>query len=204
VKSKEDKIQFYYWGPLLTKHKVEPEKIQELLRRGKNCNTDYRTELAGIIDKEFSYPMEDVQWFANSFQNHFMDYLHVLKEWKTNMKHPLKTLSIEKLWINFMQKNEFNPPHVHSGAFSFVIYLEVPKDIKNEKLIGTAGDPGSICFLYGQPMADDPTTVTGQTFVPEVGDMFIFPANLQHYVIPFKSDGIRTSVYGNLSYELEK
>ena len=33
---------------------------------------------------------------------------------------------------------------------------------------------------------------------PEVGDMFIFPAALKHWVIPFKSDVVRVSVSGNV------
>ena len=38
-----------------------------------------------------------------------------------------------------------------------------------------------------------------QSHFPEVGDLFIFPAWLKHYVAPFKADVERISVSGNIS-----
>ena len=40
--------------------------------------------------------------------------------------------------------------------------------------------------------------ISANNFVPEVGDMFIFPASLHHYVNSFKSNGERISISGNL------
>ena len=36
---------------------------------------------------------------------------------------------LDSLWINFSQKHDYNPPHTHTGALSFVIYCQVPKEI---------------------------------------------------------------------------
>ena len=51
-------------------------------------------------------------------------------------------MNLDKLWINFMKKGEFNPVHDHSGNISFVIYTSVPKEIlmenKNFKGKGSA------------------------------------------------------------------
>ena len=40
--------------------------------------------------------------------------------------------------------------------------------------------------------------ITYQSFFPEEGDMYIFPAWLKHWVAPFKSDCTRISVSGNI------
>jgi len=39
---------------------------------------------------------------------------------------------------------------------------------------------------------------TGTAIKPQTGDMFMFPALLQHWVCPFKSKVTRISVSGNL------
>ena len=103
-----------------------------------------------------------------------------------------------------MVKNEFNPPHAHEADLSFVLYTQVPKDLieENKKFIcidlpkgkiGGAG-PGGIEFISsGQGLC-------AHSFFPEVGDLFIFPADLLHWVYPFReSEGERISVSGNLN-----
>ena len=37
------------------------------------------------------------------------------------------------------------------------------------------------------------------SFFPNKGDLFIFPALTTHYVTPFKSEGTRISISGNIS-----
>ena len=42
---------------------------------------------------------------------------------------------------------------------------------------------------------------TDLNFMPEVGNMYLFPATLRHYVPPFKSDVIRESISGNIYFK---
>ena len=65
---------------------------------------------------------------------------------------------------------------------------------ENEEYKGLSAGPGGITFLYGQ--AED-YTIANHSFFPKEGDMYIFPALLQHWVAPFKSDCLRISVSGN-------
>jgi hypothetical protein len=80
---------------------------------------------------------------------------------------------------------------------SFVIYLKVPEELKkeNEEYDGLSAGPGGITFLYGQA---ENYTIANHSFFPEVGDMYIFPAYLKHWVYPYKSDCVRVSVSGNV------
>ena len=101
------------------------------------------------------------------------------------------------LWINYQKANEFNPPHDHDGKLSFVIYLQIPEELKkeNKEYKGRSCGPGGIQFLYGDGPRD---AVTYMSYFPQERDMFIFPAWLKHWVSPFKSNCTRISVSGNI------
>ena len=104
---------------------------------------------------------------------------------------------ISALWINHQKAGEFNPPHDHDGKLSFVTYLQIPDELKKEhqEYKGKSCGPGGIQFIYGDGPRD---CITYQSFFPEEGDMFIFPAWLKHWVAPYKSDCVRISVSGNI------
>ena len=98
-----------------------------------------------------------------------------------------------------MKPGDFNPLHTHSGDYSFVLFLDVPKQLKEEqeKFKGTSAEPGSLLFEYTQ-QAKPRWATTGISVLPETGDFYMFPALLQHWVCPFKSKVTRISVSGNL------
>ena len=151
-------------------------------------------ELAGVLEEQIH--IKDQNQFSDFFNNIFTLYNHALKQWRKDIKEDPK-YHLEKLWCNFQKKNEFNPPHSHSGELSFVIYLKVPEELKeeNKKYNGLSAGPGGITFLYGQ--AED-YTIANHSFFPSEGDMYIFPAYLKHWVYPYKSDCVRVSVSGNV------
>ena len=86
-------------------------------------------------------------------------------------KQPEYVLSA--LWINHQKSNEYNPPHDHDGKLSFVIYLQIPEELKkeHETYKGKSCGPGGIQFLYGNGPRD---CVTYQTAFPEEGRYVYF------------------------------
>ena len=46
--------------------------------------------------------------------------------------------------------------------------------------------------------SDKLKSINSLVHLPENGDMFIFPYNLQHYSVPFKTKATRISLSGNL------
>ena len=60
--------------------------------------------------------------------------------------------------------------------------------------------PGMINFWFGLDM---PFAINRCSKMPSVGDIFIFPAWLPHYVNAFKVDVERISVSGNLHFGSE-
>ena len=199
--NKINKIEFsfYQFGPILVKYKLNNEFINTLLTKGTKSNIDISSKLAGHIDNEKEFSKQDIEWFLNETQEIFLNYVEYLK--KNSLKNSnVKTVSLKKLWINFMKKGEFNPIHHHTGDISFVIYTDVPDELKieNKNFKGIGSGPGTINFLHGE-MSN--SYKTEYNMLPSTGDMFIFPASLRHYVPPFKSDCVRSSVSGNFKFE---
>ena len=118
----------------------------------------------------------------------------------------MNVVNIPSLWINYQRGFEYIPPHNHDGDLSFIIYLQVPDEIKkeNEELrriqntIGLQSFPGHISFDYGVQL---PFSKNCFRHFPVVGDLFIFPSWLDHHVYSFKADAERISVSGNVEFE---
>lgn len=107
------------------------------------------------------------------------------------------------LWVNFQKKYEFNPLHWHSGIFSFVIWVNIPYNIDNERSIGSSKNSYSplastFNFVYTDVLGD----ILTHTMSPEKmheGGLVLFPAKLNHQVWPFyTSDDYRITVSGNV------
>jgi hypothetical protein len=192
--------RYLHFGPVIGGTKVDPTICKELLERGHKTTKSHVKYLAGHLDKENVFESDDKQWFVDNFQDYFIPYWkHLQNVMDPNYFYgmdPFKKLWLSNLWINFMKKGEFNPPHGHDGDFSFVLYLDVPKELAEEdrNFIGNGTGPGSISFIYGE---EQKNIRTAHGVIPSSNELWIFPASLKHLVPPFKSDVERISVSGN-------
>jgi len=196
--SKQINYQFPNFGPFLFKTNLPEDLILFLLKHAHKTKDSFNSNLAGHIDNQFKYSDEIKKWFYSNIGPYFNVYRKAHCEY-----HGIENLPIElegaHLWVNFMQAGEYNPPHTHFGDYSFVIYLDVPKEIEEEanEFQGSDVKPGGIKFIFTQE-ARPKWASTEHRFFPKTGEMFIFPALLQHHVAPFKSNVTRISVSGNL------
>ena len=187
------------FGPILEKREIEQEIVDELLKRGEKLTENAHNKLAGHIDKEMFFEKEDRDWFKETAFQYFHGYITTLQQhWLPDMRK-VTSWELPNLWINYMKAGEYNPPHVHGGDLSFVIYCQVPKEIEGDAKVYAASHPGpgAIEFLYGQPTIHHKTHVVA---FPKARDIFIFPANLLHTVSPFRCEGERISVSGNIFF----
>ena len=189
----------FRWGPLLVKIKVEEEMLDLFLKEGKASQKDMSSRLAGVLNKEVEF--RDRRLFVNFFSNMFNLYADAQFKWNAgkgnSREHYKQQYSLDALWCNFQGAGDFNPPHDHGGALSWVIFLQIPEELKeeNKKYEGRSAGPGGITFIYSE---GPKPAITHHSFFPEEGDMFIFPAWLKHWVFPFKSNCTRISVSGNV------
>ena len=197
-KGTEVKYQVLQWGPCIVHLKISEDFQKKLLKGGEEARKqkkDFRSNLAGIIKEEYSY--EDRQDYVDEIAQFLTVYDLAYQKWKSEEYKVKPEYILNSLWVNFMKKNEYNPPHDHSDFLSFVIFLKVPEEItrEQEKFIGNSAGPGSLTFLYGE---GNRQAITYQSVKPQERDIFIFPAWIKHYVAPFYSDVTRISVSGNI------
>ena len=194
------KYGILHWGPCVVKTKVAPNTLDLLLSEGKSSREDASPELAGVLKNQFHY--RDKAKFQKFMEGTFSLYNAAMQQWKQSNEKTPSTYFLEKLWINYQGPNEFNPPHSHGGALSFVIFLDVPMRLRveNQDYKGLSAGPGGITFIYGET---EDRCITNHSIFPEVGDMYIFPAWVKHWVYPFKSNCVRISVSGNVIDKIE-
>jgi hypothetical protein len=189
--------RFFYWGPFLWRTQLPDNIWKELKLRSEKLTIKHNTTLASNIDQVYRFEKDDNDWMVDKLTPYFGAYLESMEHFMGN-PNGFNRLNLETVWVNFQRQHETNTEHTHSGDFSFVIYLQVPYEIReeNKRYVGSQKGPGYIMFRYGEEVAD---CLNKQDFFPEEGQMFIFPAKLAHWVVPFHSDCVRISVSGNLS-----
>lgn len=186
------------FGPYVMRTKVPEDIRKRLLQDGKKDLKSYHKNLAGHLHTQLKYNDKTTQWFYQESNFIWQAYREGWSKW-SGLPNTSCELSAHDLWINFMKPGDFNPVHTHGGDYSFVIFLDVPKQLEKEQdeFEGTSAKPGSLMFEFTQ-QAKPKWAQTGNAIRPQTGDMYIFPALLQHWVVPFKSKCTRISVSGNL------
>ena len=190
-------VQMFNWGPCVVKVKITDELKKLLLTEARKNKLDFTDKLAGILDKETGYSDESKTLIVPEISKYLGVYDQMFEKFINKPYEKRPHYIMTALWINYQKQNDFNPPHDHDGKLSFVIYLQIPDELKKENATykGKSCGPGGIQFVYGDGPRD---CVTYQSFMPEENDMYIFPAWLKHWVAPYKSDCIRISVSGNV------
>lgn len=116
------------------------------------------------------------------------------------------------VWVNFQKKYEFNPPHTHSGEYSFVTWVRIPYNLEDERKLammknGNADNSSSFMFTFPQfaPNRFSKGHIDHYTIRVDksyIGRCILFPSHLHHSVSPFyTSDDYRISVSGNLYFK---
>jgi uncharacterized protein (TIGR02466 family) len=116
---------------------------------------------------------------------------------ETRLQDMQLSCAVHSCWGNISVAGDWNPMHKHTGMVSGVGYLKLPDDIEDEWADGDH-DPSAcmLQFLCGTPAEFN---VQGMRVKPRVGDIYFFPAWLQHEVYPFRSKGERWSFSFNTS-----
>jgi hypothetical protein len=176
----------------------------------RNCNKSKKNaeyankDLIGHIKEEYYYTEKS---------NKFEEFLYKKCLSHTNMLNYTDSIKVlfksapfklADMWVNFQKKHEFNPPHKHSGIYSFVIYLQIPFDLKKEEsFYPSLDDKGE---NHTSKFAFLNTNTLGKIFVQCLnvdksfeGKIILFPAEQMHTVFPFyTSNDYRISVSGNI------
>jgi len=162
------------------------------------ANIDVSNMLAGNISKEY-----DLLHAKDLLESYLIELFHFYNESYnyTNLVDQVNQpvpITLNNLWVNFQERGEFNPSHKHSGIMSFVIWLDIPYDIKEE-----SKDAGTFEFVY--------TDILGNTIPYKIpvdknfnGKIIMFPNRLMHSVYPyFSTEKQRITIAGNLALDVK-
>ena len=190
-------VNTYNWGPCVIKIKIQDNFKKILIQEALKNEEDFTARLAGQIKKETGYNEKQRDKIIPYLSPYLGIYDEAFQRYRMDKYEKKPQYVLSALWANFQRQYEFNPPHDHDGKLSFVIYLSIPDKLKEENKAykGKSCGPGGIQFMYGDGIRD---CITYVSHFPEEGDMFIFPAWLKHWVMPFHSDCVRVSVSGNV------
>ena len=193
----------------------EVKKTMKKIDNDKIKTEDNRKNLAGHLQKETTFPItkklkyvveslcyEYDSIFLNKIRNkynHSTEFVKELSEDDYEFKYILRSA-----WINYSKKHDFNPIHMHTGHYSFVLWVKIPYKLEDEdKMYPCSNGNKSGRFYFVHSEANMPITSVTSTLVDAVEwDLILFPASLNHTVYPFFStDEERISISGNLYYE---
>ena len=163
---------------------------------------DWGNNLVGNVKEEPWVSNEDLK---EAGVYHFFQAMLYNYVWNslTREGHELEKLEVhlDHMWVVSQYAGEYNPVHFHTYCdLSSVMWLKIPEmedRLKTKKLpeYKTQRD-GMIEFIY-KTACPGGLEKGSMSFLPEEGQMAIFPSNLLHTVYPFEGLGERRSVAFN-------
>ena len=181
--------------------------IWKAIKKARKNPDNMKDELAGNISSSIRLDADSPQLaeFLNTILPEFIKS-HIESygaPWRAVMKEG-EGFNLESLWVNFQKKHEFNPPHDHSGVFSFVIWMQIPTSYAEQKKLPVCAESNAdnhisnFAFSYTNTMGRVSTFAYNMEKEAE-GYMVMFPSQMLHQVFPFyESDGERISISGNV------
>ena len=171
-----------------------------------------KNSLVGQIDK--SYFIEDIDHLLwNNLLVQCGDVYQ--KTWGNPCILPIASKSdkdfilyLEKMWVNYQNKHEYNPLHNHKGVYSFVVWMKIPTDYKEQQeqpnAKGSNGPQNSSFYIQYVDILGQFHTFNKEMNPEDEGTMLFFPSALVHGVNPFYNcDEPRISISGNLLLDPE-
>lgn len=195
---------------MISKFNIPDEIFKEFVKIVKDKSINHNEKLAGNIKEE--YLLNKYKKYFENFilsqiakNDFFVNYLNNLNIFKPNSQK----LMLESLWVNYQKKYEFNPVHNHDGVFSFIIFIQIPYTIEEEKskspgVKSNINCPGHLSFLFVDQNANGGIAIENIP-VDKTWERtgLIFKSSLYHTVYPFYSEGERITVSGNIFFDNE-
>jgi len=143
-------------------------------------------------------------WF---FQNILLSFIdNFLQSYPSYLK-TLQILTadtpfcLSDFWVNFQKQHEFQPPHNHNGIFSFVIWVKIPTDWKEQHTYSNNSLASDFQIQYTSILGEIVSNCYHLDKESE-GGMVFFPSKLTHQVFPFYNcDKERISISGNIRFD---
>tara|TARA_B100000965_G_scaffold352521_1_gene327764 strand:+ start:1256 stop:1900 length:645 start_codon:yes stop_codon:yes gene_type:complete len=188
------------------------EYLWKIIDIAQTQNKNHKSKLAGNISQ--SLLLNDIDNFfyksvciplVKSYRENNLNGVDPIVQ--NSLLGPECKLILNRFWVNYQYKTEFNPYHDHTGVYSFAIWMKIPYSWQDQHKLPQFNDMkiedrkvGNFEFEYINTLGEIYNTVYNLSTKNE-GYMLFFPARLRHCVYPFyETDQPRISIAGNLSY----
>ena len=191
--------------------KLPQDIIDRLWKYVDKAKVNFNKDLAGNIGESLILEDEDdyfMKYVVGPIAQMYVNHTHSVTWVQKNCTTSPKSMSLSRFWVNFQNQNEFNPVHNHSGIVSFVIWMKIPTDWKDQHALpisanSNAPSASDFQFLYSDVLGNhqDYRIMMGEH---QEGWILVFPAQLRHQVYPYYNcDEQRVSISGNISWDIE-
>lgn len=207
------------FSPYMMKTKATPRFMQLVNETGDRVladpeetkKFDLSPKLVGKVKKEIMIPIEnepDRKYVTDELRNNGFAFLEAMMKkgiahkWTDEFDGVVpapRNLGVLSAWIVSSYAGDYNPWHWHGGDIGGLIYLKIPKGmagvVKRDKEHYPSN--GLTEFAYG----DKQDMRQGTLIIkPRVGDFYVFPSWLRHFVYPFDCEGERRTMSFNLVF----
>ena len=183
---------------------LEDSEINFLWECIKNKKENAKSKLVGNITNSFDLVDKDDWFFKNVLDplcsSYTSEFINVGEDVPLINSHPY---CLNGFWVNYQNQTEFNPLHRHLGIYSFVVWMKIPTDFKEQEKTTAAKSAkeqviSSFKFQFLNIFGD----IIGHKYgmSPEMeGMMLFFPSRLNHVVYPYyECEEDRISISGNI------
>ena len=187
------------------------KRLQSYIEEVKENPIVVNHSLAGNITKSLDLKDKD-NWFFETiltklmyqFEKSYPTYLSSISVFTEDAP-----LCLDGFWVNFQKENEFNPIHNHGGVFSFVIWVKIPTDWREQHALpisANSNNPKASDFEFQYTAMMGEIAYYGYFLDKQSeGMMLFFPAKLNHLVHPFYNcDKERVSISGNICFDISE
>ncbi|MDB4343035.1 2OG-Fe(II) oxygenase family protein [bacterium] len=192
-------MEFIHLGQRVCKDIISGDLVYRLNKKiddtiARNEQIDYSNQLSAKIKTE--YDVVDILKEVDNTQQipGLLDKAHSSFSHDNSFNWSVKFYAA---WGNDQKEGEYQIVHKHSGAsplgYSLILFLKVPNfgpEYQNNEW-PTNGRTVIFGNCGGQ------LSTTHIMIEPKVGDIYIFPYDMEHIVYPFRGDGMRRSISCN-------
>ena len=188
----------------------EPEmkRLRGYIETAKKNPIGMNDTLVGNISKSLLLEDKDNWFFETVLDPLIWNYLECYPEYVKDINFLAEDASycLNSFWVNFQKEHEFNPPHNHTGVWSFVIWVKIPTDWREQHALpisANSNTPKASDFEFQYiTMLGNIGKHTYPLDKKSEGFMLLFPAKMMHQVFPFYNcDKERISISGNIVFD---
>ena len=114
---------------------LDKEFVDFLWGRIEKREHDVKDRLAGNISTSLAITDDEDGYFFNQVLFPQVEMYREMNNGRDPVPVPINSeieLYIHDLWVNYQYKHEFNPYHFHGGMYSFVIWMKIPTDWREQ------------------------------------------------------------------------